>query len=210
MKRVVRVRSTKKKTANGKIMKWVNNIITAILMTLLISLAFIVVISKASGGEPQFFGYQLKTVLSGSMEPGIQTGSIIAVKIAEDKANYKEGDVITFQEAEDFLVTHRITEVVKNGNSVLYRTKGDNNNAEDMNPVMAENVVAQYTGFTMPYVGYFNNFASSKNGAFLLIIPGLLLLLYSAFTLWKALALIEIPLRKQDEVVAEDNAKSTS
>lgn len=199
-----------KKSVNSKIMKWVNNIVTAILMTLLISLAFIVIISKASGGEPQFFGYQLKTVLSGSMEPGIQTGSIIAVKIAEDKISYKEGDVITFLEAEDFLVTHRITEVVKNGDSVLYRTKGDNNNAEDMNPVMAENVVAQYTGFTMPYVGYFNNFASSKNGAFLLIVPGILLLLYSAFTIWKALALIEIPQRKQTEVIAEDSGKSTS
>ena len=115
MKRVVRVRRTKKKSVNSKIMKWVNNIITAILMMLLISLAFIVVISKASGGEPQFFGYQLKTVLSGSMEPGIKTGSIIAVKIAEDKTNYKVGDVITFQEAEDFLVTHRITEVINKG-----------------------------------------------------------------------------------------------
>lgn len=204
------MRRIRNKAKNGKIMKWINNIVTAILMTLLISLAFIVVISKASGGEPQFFGYQLKTVLSGSMEPGIQTGSIIAVKLAEDKTSYKEGDVITFQEAEDFLVTHRITEVVKNGDSVLYRTKGDNNNAEDMNPVMAENVVAKYTGFTMPYVGYFNNFASSKNGAFLLIVPGLLLLLYSAFTLWKALSLIEIPQRKQAEVIAEDTGKSTS
>ena len=210
MKRVVEVRSKKKKSGNSKIMKWVNNIITAILMTLLVCLAFIVVVSKASGGEPQFFGYQLKTVLSGSMEPGIQTGSIIAVKIAEDKTNYKEGDVITFQEAEDMLITHRITEVVKSGDSVLYRTKGDNNNAEDMNPVMAENVVAQYTGFTLPYVGYFNNFASSKNGAFLLIVPGLLLLLYSAFTLWKAISLIEIPQRKQAEVIAEDTGKSTS
>ena len=207
---MVRMRSIRNKAKNSKIMKWVNNIVTGILMTLLISVAFIVVISKASGGEPQFFGYQLKTVLSGSMEPDIQTGSIIAVKLAEDKTSYKAGDVITFLEAEDFLVTHRITEVVSNGDSVLYRTKGDNNQAEDMNPVLAENVVAQYTGFTLPYVGYFNNFASSKNGAFLLIIPGLLLLLYSAFTLWKALSLIEIPQRKQAEVIAEDNAKSTS
>ena len=210
MQRVVRMRSIRNKSKNSKIMKWINNIVTGILMTLLISVAFIVVISKVSGGEPQFFGYQLKTVLSGSMEPGIRTGSIIAVKTAEDKTSYKEGDVITYQESEGFLVTHRITEVVSNGDSVLYRTKGDNNQSEDMNPVMAENVVAQYTGFTLPYVGYFNNFASSKNGAFLLIIPGLLLLLYSAFTLWKALALIEIPQRKQAEVIAEESGKSTS
>ncbi|ATP41713.1 signal peptidase I [Solibacillus sp. R5-41] len=199
-----------KKSKNSKIMKWVNNIVSGILMFLLISVASVVVISKVSGGEPQFFGYQLKTVLSGSMEPGIQTGSIIAVKAAEDKTNYKKGDVITFQEAEGILITHRITEVIKSGDSVLYRTKGDNNNGEDMNPVMSENVVAKYTGFTMPYVGYFNNFAQSKNGAFLLLIPGILLLLYSAFTIWKVLSVVELPQRKKAEIVGEDGEKSPS
>ena len=85
-----------------KVMKWINSLVSGILMVLLISVASVVVITKISGGEPQLFGYQLKTVLSGSMEPGIQTGSIIAVKLAEDKTNFKEGDVITFQEEEEF------------------------------------------------------------------------------------------------------------
>ena len=199
----------KKKTKNEKIMKWVNNIVTGILMLLLISVATVVVISKASGGEPQLFGYQLKTVLSGSMEPGIQTGSIIAVKLAEDKNSFKKGDVITFQAEEDILITHRITEVVKSGDSVLYRTKGDNNNAEDMNPVLSENVVAKYTDFTVPYVGYFINFSESKNGALLLLIPGFLLLIYSAFTIWKVLSIIELRQKKQVDIVVEDIGNST-
>lgn len=205
---MIHMRHVKKK--KSKVMKWVNNIVSGIMMLLLISVASVVVISKVSGGEPQFFGYQLKTVLSGSMEPGIHTGSIIAVKAAEDKTNFKKGDVITFLESENMLITHRITEVIKSGDSVLYRTKGDNNNAEDMNPVMSENVVASYTGFTMPYVGYFNNFAQSKNGAFLLILPGILLLLYSAFTIWKVLSVVELPQRKQAEIVGEDGEKSPS
>jgi len=199
-----------KQTKQQKIKKWVNNIVTGILMILLISVATVVVISKASGGEPQLFGYQLKTVLSGSMEPGIQTGSIIAVKLAEDKNNFKKGDVITFQAEEDILITHRITEVVKSGDSVLYRTKGDNNNAEDMNPVISDNVVAGYTGFTVPYVGYFNNFSQSKNGALLLLIPGFLLLIYSAFTIWKVLSVIELRPKKQVDVADEDGGKSTT
>jgi signal peptidase len=192
-----------------KIMKFINNLVSGILMVLLIGVASVVVISKASGGEPQILGYQLKTVLSGSMEPGIQTGSIIAVQKAEDKTNFKEGDVITFME-EDFLVTHRITEVVKSGDNVLYRTKGDNNNAEDLNPVLSDNVVAEYTGFTVPYVGYFINFAQSKNGAFLLLIPGFLLLIYSAFTIWRALSQIELPQKNQAEVLGGDGGKSSS
>lgn len=199
----------KKLMQKKKILKWINNLITGILMILLISVASIVVITKASGGEPQLFGYQLKTVLSGSMEPGIQTGSIIAVKSAVDKINFKEGDVITFQE-EEILITHRITEVVKSGDSVLYRTKGDNNNAEDKNPVLSDNVVAAYTGFTVPYVGYFINFSQSKNGAFLLLIPGLLLLIYSGFTIWRTLTQIELPQKKQADIVGEDGGKSSS
>ena len=190
-------------------MKRINSLISGILMVLLISVAAVVVITKASGGEPQLFGYQIKTVLSGSMEPGIQTGSLIAIKQAEDKTNFKEGDVITFQE-EDILVTHRITEVVKSGDSVLYRTKGDNNNAEDMNPVLSDNVVAEYTGLTVPKAGYFINFSQSKNGAFLLLIPGFLLLIYSAVTIWRALALIELPQKKQADIVGEDGGKSSS
>jgi len=193
-----------------KIMKWVNNFVSGILMVLLISVASIVVVTKVSGGEPQLFGYQLKTVLSGSMEPGILTGSIIAVKLAEDKTNFKKGDVITFQEEENMLITHRITEVVKSGDSVLYRTKGDNNNAEDMNPVLSNNVVASYAGFTVPYVGYFLNFSQSKNGALLLLIPGFLLLIYSGFTIWRALGEIELAPKKQASIVGEDGGESSS
>lgn len=196
-----------KKSKKESIKKWANYIVTGILMVLLISVATLVVISKASGGEPEFFGYQLKTVLSGSMEPGIQTGSIIAVKTAEVKTGFKKDDVITFLAEEDILITHRITEVVRSDSGVLYRTKGDNNNAEDMNPVLSENVVAEYTGFTLPYAGYFINFTQSKNGALLLLIPGFLLLIYSAFTIWKVLSEIELRPKKQ---VGEDGGNSNS
>ena len=200
----------KKLMKKKKRMKRISSIVSGILMVLLISVASVVVFTKISGGEPQLFGYQLKTVLSGSMEPGILTGSIIAVKPAEDKTNFKKGDVITFQEEENILITHRITEVVKSGDSVLYRTKGDNNNAEDMNPVLSDNVVAEYTGFTVPYVGYFINFTQSKNGAFLLLIPGFLLLLYSGFTIWRALGEIELAPKKKVNIVGEDGGESSS
>lgn len=200
----------KKLMKKKKRMKRISSIVSGILMVLLISVASIVVFTKISGGEPQLFGYQLKTVLSGSMEPGFLTGSIIAVKPAEDKTNFKKGDVITFQEAENILITHRITEVVKSGDSVLYRTKGDNNNAEDMNPVLSDNVVAEYTGFTVPYVGYFINFTQSKNGALLLLIPGFLLLIYSGFTIWRALGEIELAPKKKVNIVGEDGGESSS
>lgn len=182
-----------KKPIKKKIFSFINHLTTVVLFLLLASMLFFVISSKASGGEPEIFGYQLKTVLSGSMEPGIKTGSIIAVKPGGDMTRFKQDDVITFMEEDGKLITHRITEVIASGDSVMYRTKGDNNNAEDINPVLSENVVAEYTGFTIPYVGYFINFSQSQNGAFLLLIPGILLIGYAGITIWRAIREIELP-----------------
>jgi signal peptidase len=182
-----------------KVWKITSNLITGILFLLLIFMIFVVVSSKASGGEPSFLGYQLKTVLSGSMEPTFKTGSIIAVNPIQNPVNLKKGDVITFMLAEDQLATHRIIDVLKNDNQVMYKTKGDNNDNADTDPVVAQNVVAKYTGFTIPYAGYLVDYAKSKNGtALLLILPGLLLLAYSGLTIFKAIREIDGPKKQKD------------
>ena len=157
-------------------------------------MAFLVISSKASGGEPQAFGYQLKTVLSGSMEPTFQTGSVIAVKPLDSKErkSLKKDDIITFQTGEDILITHRIIGVNTSGEHVMYETKGDNNNGPDLEPVLAENVIGKYADITVPYVGYALNYASSKAGAaLLLIIPGVFLLGYSAISIFSAIRSID-------------------
>ncbi len=170
-----------------KVLKWINHIVTGILVVVFIVFAAFVLLNKFSGGEPSIFGYQLKTVLSGSMEPAIKTGSIIAVKPGGDMTRFKEGDIITFMDEERRLVTHRIIEVVQSGDQTMYRTKGDNNNAPDQNLVMSGNVVAEYTGFTIPYLGYISEFVQSKNGILVtVILPGVLLLIYAIYTIWTA------------------------
>lgn len=172
-------------------MKVGSGLTTTLLFLLLIVMVIAVISSKASGGEPSFMGYQLKPVLSGSMEPTFMTGSIIAVKPVENPKSLKKDDVITFMESDDKLVTHRIIEVVKNGESTMYKTKGDNNEEADMDPVLADNIIGIYTGFTVPFAGYIVDFAKSKNGSFLLIIPGLLLIIYSAFSIFRGLKELE-------------------
>ncbi|AGK53326.1 signal peptidase I SipW [Bacillus sp. 1NLA3E] len=170
-----------------KSMKIVSNFITILLFLLLIFMVYIVISSKIAGGEPQFLGYQLKTVLSGSMEPTFKTGSIIAIKPVSDPASLKKKDVITFMESDNKLVTHRIVEVNKDGNQTMYKTKGDNNQDPDANAVLSQNVVGKYTGFTVPYAGYLIDFAKSKQGiSLLLILPGIILLAYSGVTIFKA------------------------
>jgi len=177
---------------SSKIVKWISNIFSIVLFLALIFMLFVVISSKASGGEPRFLGYELKTVLSGSMEPTFKTGSIIAVKPGGDMTHFKKGDIITFKADEKTIVTHRIAKVDKTGQQVMYRTKGDNNKTADLEPVLSQNVIAKYTGVTIPYLGYFINFTKTKNGgALLLILPGLILLAYSVITIWKAISQID-------------------
>ncbi|WP_449599921.1 signal peptidase I SipW [Paenibacillus sp. Marseille-Q9583] len=177
-----------------RIKKMINNTLSSIMLVIFILLVVAVVLSKASGGEPAFFGYQIKSVLSGSMEPGIHTGSIVALKPGGDMNRFKKGDVITFRNEENLLITHRVVEATMNNatGEAMYRTKGDNNDAPDMNPTSSTNVVAEYTGVTVPYVGYAMNFAVSKAGSvMLMIVPGLMLLLYALYSSWKAVAALE-------------------
>ena len=182
-----------------KVFKVISSLITWVLFLLLIFMVFVVISSKASGGEPQFLGYQLKTVLSGSMEPTFKTGSIIAIKSVDDSTSLKKDDVITFMESEEKLVTHRIIEVVGNGEQTMYKTKGDNNEDPDTNPVLPQNVVGKYSGVTIPYAGYLIDYAKSKNGsALMLILPGLLLIIYSAVSILKALKEIDKTNKSKD------------
>lgn len=173
-------------------MKIFSGLLTTILALILLIMVFLVVSSKITGGEPSLFGIQLKTVLSGSMEPTFKTGSIIAIKPAKDPSNLKKGDVITFMVGNDKLVTHRIVDVIKDDNQLTFKTKGDNNDNSDADHVVAQNVVGKYIGITIPYAGYLIDYAKSKNGtAISLILPGLLLLGYSGFTIFRAFKEIE-------------------
>ncbi|TFE04017.1 signal peptidase I SipW [Jeotgalibacillus salarius] len=183
-------------------LKLTSHLISLILFTVFVLILFIVVSARASGGEPEFLGYQLKTVLSGSMEPGIQTGSVIAVEKVNDAMSFEIGDVITYMEDEQRLTTHRITDVIQNGEHTMFQTKGDNNEEVDANPVMAENVVAKYTGVTVPYIGYFLNTVNSKNGAFIFIGIGAFLLLYSIFTIWRAIAQVDLKSKREEANVS--------
>src|SRR5699024_10647649 len=110
-----------------KILHKVGDFLTTIVLIFLAFIVGMVAVSKVSGQQPNVFGYELKTVLSGSMEPLIQTGSVIVVRQTDGTDHFQEGDIVTFVTEEKLLVTHRIIEV----EGAEYITKGDNNNGPD-------------------------------------------------------------------------------
>ncbi|MBD3858840.1 signal peptidase I [Bacillus sp. 28A-2] len=164
--------------------KWVKmsgSILYAMVFTMMIACIIVVLSSRTTGEDPQIFGYQFKQVLSGSMEPEFSAGSLIVVKHVTSPETLKKGDIITFQTKQDkSFVTHRIVGIKGNGANKAFETKGDNNMYQDGTLVKADQVVAQYKGMNIPYAGKLLSYAGTSAGtALLLIIPGMMLLIYS-------------------------------
>lgn len=80
-------------------------------------------------------------IATGSMEPVIYPGDVILIEKVHnnDVEKLATGDIIQFR-VENFMVSHRIIEVIDGEQGVYYRTKGDNNNAPDSQPVLPQNI----------------------------------------------------------------------
>lgn len=138
-------------------------LVSTVIFTMILLLMFLLV-------GIRIFGLQPYTVLSGSMESVYPTGSIIYVKSVNPK-NLAEGDIITFKMANGIVATHRIVELVPddNGNTVSFRTKGDENDIADGSLVKYEAVIGQ-PQFCIAKLGYFATFLKRKNGIAFLIV----------------------------------------
>ena len=66
-------------------------------------------------------------VMSASMEPEIQTGSLCFVDTKYPYSDIKDNDIIAFQTESDMFVTHRAIDVTEEG----IETKGDANDISD-------------------------------------------------------------------------------
>lgn len=178
-----------KKRGGGfsKFFSILGNVIFVLLLLVMATLSFFLIQSRIAGGVPEVAGYRMYIVLSGSMSPEFDTGSLAFVQDV-DTDELAIGDIITYrsQADSDSLTTHRIVEVQRN-DSLQFVTRGDANNVNDPNPVLAENIVGQVTG-SVPYVGYALNFVQTRQGLILLIfVPGILIIVYELSKIMKYL-----------------------
>jgi len=147
------------------------SLITTVLVVLVVVLALLLV-------GVRLIGLQVYTVLSGSMEPTYQTGSLIYVKKV-DPFMLETGDVITFMLDEDTIATHRIAGVVPDETdpaTIRFRTKGDANAHEDAVLIHYKNVIGTPV-FTIPKLGYLSHFIQTPPGLYYAVAIGVLLLL---------------------------------
>ena len=128
--------------------------------------ALMVVLAVALVGV-RLVGFEVFSVLSGSMEPTYHTGSLIWVDKCEP-ADVEVGDPITFVLNEDLdVATHRVIEIDAE-NSHFY-TQGDANDAPDGSPVHFENLIGVPV-FTVPYLGYAVSYIQSPPGCYVALI----------------------------------------
>ena len=122
--------------------------VCSVVGTILLALVIVVCIPLT---VPRIAGYQIYTVISGSMEPEIPTGSLVYVKNTAP-SGIEKGDVIAFYGSLEngSIITHRV--VSNNSVSGEFVTKGDANAKEDMEPVSYENFLGKGT-LSVPMLG---------------------------------------------------------
>jgi len=152
-------------------LKKIWNAVTTVVVILIVILALLLV-------GVRLLGFQVFTVLSGSMEPAYMTGSLIYVKDV-DPMTLTDGDVITFLLDEETVATHRIVGVVPDETdptTIRFRTKGDANDFEDGQLVHYKNVIGTPV-FTIPGLGYVANFIQHPPGLYYSIAAAVVILL---------------------------------
>ena len=155
-----------------KIFNLVYNIFCGILLVVVLLLIFSVF--------PITGNFKILMVQSGSMEPTIQTGSVVFVKPAKD---YKINDIITFGQATKTKAqtTHRIVDIKVQASEPIYTTRGDANNGPDQKEITKKEIIGKVL-FHIPYLGYAVSFAKTKLGFILIIaVPALAIIIDEAF-----------------------------
>jgi signal peptidase len=149
----------------------------ALLALVLAGAVALVVVPKATGSIPL-------TVLSGSMSPAYEPGSVVVVRPTPVE-ELQVGDAITYQIRSDdpTVVTHRIVGVTIDGRgSRGFVTQGDANGAPDAQPVIADQVRGR-VWYSVPYVGYLSSWLTGTRREVVTAVAAGGLLAYGAFTI---------------------------
>lgn len=167
-------------------------------------------ISVKSGEQraPLFGAY---VIISPSMVPNINVLDAI-VTMRTDAEKLKKNDVITFISNDPahkgITITHRIVGIKKTSSGgYAYRTKGDNNNVEDKTLVSHDEVLGKVI-FKIPYIGYLQQFLTTKFGWILVIvIPSLFIIAGDVVKVVKVIIVKEDDLENKKKKGASKNAK---
>lgn len=161
-----------------KILTVIGTVLCVILIPILIINCILIIKSFTSEEVPSVAGKLPLIVLTDSMYPVIQSGDLIICSTGEPE-QVEVGDVIAFFDPAGngtTIVSHRVLEVTELDGQIAWRTKGDNNNAEDRLLVTADKLVAVYEGTRLPGFGNVALFMQTTPGLIVCVVLPILLL----------------------------------
>lgn len=167
-----------KADSKQKLLTIVGTVLCVILLPVLI--INITLIAKSYINEdrvPSVGGIFPMIVLTDSMYPVIESGDLIICKTAEAD-EIRVDDVISFYDpmgSGTSVVTHRVLEIVTEDGGIAFRTKGDNNNAEDTALVPGDSLIGIYSS-RIPKVGHVAMFMQTTPGLIVCCVCPILLL----------------------------------
>ena len=171
--------------SDKSILKKVSNIILSVILFLLVAIIAVTVIVRVSGGTPNFMGYMVFRVSTGSMEPDLAIGDVILSKSVNDTSDINVGDVITYNgtqgDLDGKLITHQvITAPYEENGSYILVTKGIANEIAD--PAISQSQVVGKMVTKIPFIGALFTFFLTPGG---LICAIALVLLAFAGEFWR-------------------------
>lgn len=181
-----------------KIIRTVTNILSVLMIVLALFVLLSVVMTKP-GKAPSVLGYSAFRVLSGSMEPAIQTDSMIVVK-HKPAAEIVPGDVISFYSSDPSLNgsinTHRVVSVDQQNGIRIFQTKGDANVVPDEYTATGNDVIGVVV-FSSLFLGKLVRLISNP----LVFVPIILVPLLALLTLnvIKTIKLARLAAKEEEE-----------
>lgn len=162
------------------------------------------VVMTKSGDIPNVMGYSLFRVMTGSMEPTIPTNSVI-VTHAVEASEIEVGDVISYYSKDPTLAgavnTHRVVDIYEEEGTVFYQTRGDANNADDLYPPTANEIIGEVV-FSSYLLGIVVRLISNPLVFFpLIVIPLLVLLILNLIKSYRTAA--NIARQEEEQAIRE-------
>ena len=134
---------------------------------------------------PSVSGHRSLTVLTGSMEPTLETGSVVVDEVIRP-TDARVGDIVTFSDPANpgRLITHRLRRARVEGDSAHMVTKGDANDAPERWDVKLDGEIGRVV-FHVPMLGRVREFVGTRQGYLALMLAILALSAWVLADVWR-------------------------
>lgn len=168
------------KIIENPIVKFIIKFVKTVLTTFIVILALMIAIQRLSNNRLTLGGYQIFTIVSGSMEPKYDVGDMLIAKSAKPE-NLKIGDDIVYKgeksELKDKIITHQIIDITKDelGN-YNYTLKGIANDTSD--PIVHQDQIFGKIVYKSIILSWMSKLISNNYGFYFFIFVPLAVLIF--------------------------------